>query len=88
MITIHSLPQLKGWNKPNKRLGQGYGSGKGSKSGRGDKGQNSREGTGKISAFFQGGQSRLTKGLGWKRGVKNPANNPKAKRKRIRYKVK
>jgi len=87
MFTLDSLPKLGGFRKKAKRLGQGYGSGKGSKAGRGDKGQKSREGH-KIKLGFMGGESRLTKGLGWKRGIKNPANNPSAKRKRIRYKVK
>ena len=87
MLTLTTLPKLKSWHKPAKRLGQGLGSGKGSKAGRGDKGQKSREGC-KISLTFQGGESALSKGIGWKRGVKNPANNPNAKRKRSKYKVK
>lgn len=87
MITLNALPKLKGYHKPAKRLGQGYGSGKGSKSGRGDKGQKAREGT-KIKMSFQGGQLSFAKGLGWKRGVKNPANNPKAHKKRTRFKSK
>jgi large subunit ribosomal protein L15 len=87
MLTLDSLSKLGGAHRRSKRLGQGYGSGKGSKAGRGDKGQKAREGH-KIKLSFQGGESRLVKGLGWKRGVKNPANNPRARRKRIRYKVK
>jgi|GEM_PF-2292072 len=87
MLSLTALPKLKSWHKAAKRLGQGYGSGKGSKAGRGDKGQKAREGR-KISLVFQGGESVLSKGIGWKRGVKNPANNPRAKHKRSKYKVK
>ena len=87
MLNLNSLPKLKGSHKPAKRLGQGYGTGKGSKAGRGDKGQKAREGK-KVSLTFQGGQLSFAKGLGWKRGVKNPANNPRAHRKRTRFKAK
>ena len=57
MFTLNALPKLGGCIKAAKRLGQGYGSGKGSKAGRGDKGQKAREGASrKISQTFQGGQ--------------------------------
>lgn len=87
MISLDLLPKLKGSRRRGKRLGQGFGSGKGAKAGRGDKGQKAREGH-KIKLSFQGGQLSFSKGIGWKRGVKNPANNPKAHKKRTRFKSK
>ena len=51
-MKLHALPKI---TKPkNKRLGRGYGSGKGGHtSSRGQKGQNSR---GSVPAWFEGGQ--------------------------------
>ena len=42
MISLHTLPKLKGQNKPAKRVGRGRGSGKGKTSSRGMKGQKAR----------------------------------------------
>jgi large subunit ribosomal protein L15 len=51
-----------------KRVGRGLGSGKGRYSGRGIKGQKSRAGSHKMSAGFQGGQTRLFMQIGKLRG--------------------
>ena len=54
--------------KPKKRVGRGYGSGKGSHtSGRGQKGQKSRTGS-NIAPWFEGGQLPLVKRLPMLRG--------------------
>jgi len=55
--------------RPRKRVGRGIGSGKGSTSGRGDKGQNSRSGVSMLG--FEGGQMPLYRRLP-KRGFNNP----------------
>ena len=55
--------------KARKRVGRGIGSGKGSTSGRGDKGQNSRSGVSLLG--FEGGQMPLYRRLP-KRGFHNP----------------
>ncbi len=53
-----------------KRVGRGDGSGKGTYSGRGMKGQNARSGGG-VRPGFEGGQNPLIKGLPMLRGFKN-----------------
>ena len=53
-----------------KRVGRGPGSGKGTYSGRGLKGQNSRSGGG-VRPGFEGGQNPQMKGLPMLRGFKN-----------------
>lgn len=53
-----------------KRVGRGNGSGAGTYSGRGSKGQKARTGGG-VRAGFEGGQNRLIKGLPMLRGFKN-----------------
>ena len=53
-----------------KRVGRGPGSGHGTYSCRGLKGQKSRSGGG-VNAFFEGGQTPLTKRLPYKRGFTN-----------------
>lgn len=58
--------------RPNrKRVGRGDGSGKGTYSGRGMKGQKSRSGGG-VRPGFEGGQNPQIKGLPMLRGFKNP----------------
>lgn len=54
--------------KPKKRLGRGYGSGKAKTSGRGTKGQKAR---GKTRPGFEGGQLPLIKRLPFRRGFGN-----------------
>lgn len=60
-MNLHELPKLSGANKKAKRLGRGYGSGKGSHTvGRGAKGALARN---KVSSSFEGGQLPLVKRL-------------------------
>jgi large subunit ribosomal protein L15 len=53
------------------RVGRGHGSGKMKTSGRGQKGQKARTGSG-IPAYFEGGQMRLSRRLPILRGFDNP----------------
>jgi large subunit ribosomal protein L15 len=57
-MQIHDLAPAPGSRKARKRVGRGNGSGHGTTSGRGDKGQNSRAGGGKGPGF-EGGQNPL-----------------------------
>ncbi len=69
MINLHSLPTSN--KKKAKRLGRGFGTGKGKTGGRGTKGQNAR---GKISithSHHEGGQRPLFKRLPYRRGKGN-----------------
>jgi len=60
----------KGAKRARKRVGRGDGSGHGSFSGRGMKGQNSRSGGG-VRPNFEGGQNPITKALPMMRGFTN-----------------
>ena len=64
------LKPPKGARRPRKRVGRGDGSGHGSFSGRGMKGQNSRSGGG-VRPSFEGGQLSLFKALPGMRGFTN-----------------
>ena len=66
----HDLRAPKGARRPRKRVGRGDGSGHGSFSGRGVKGQSSRSGGG-VRPGFEGGQLPLTKALPSMRGFTN-----------------
>lgn len=66
----HELRPPKGAKKDRKRVGRGNGSGNGTYSGRGVKGQNSRTGGG-VRPGFEGGQQRLIKGMPKMRGFTN-----------------
>ena len=68
-MELHDLKSKKGANKSRKRLGRGSGSGLGTTSGRGTKGQKSRSGGG-VRVGFEGGQMPLTRRLP-KRGFNN-----------------
>lgn len=68
MVSHTSLSPSKGSTKERKRVGRGNGSGKGTYSGRGVKGQGSRTGTGKFNPAFEGGQTPLFRRLPKKRG--------------------
>lgn len=71
MVSLNQLPKIH--QKRPKRVGRGWGSGKGKYAGRGNKGQGSRE---KAKWLFEGGQAKLQKRLPMIRG--------KAKNKTIR----
>ena len=66
----HELRPPRGAKHTRKRIGRGDGSGHGSYSGRGMKGQNSRSGGG-VRPGFEGGQLPLTKALPSMRGFTN-----------------
>ena len=66
----HDLRPPKGAKRPRKRIGRGDGSGHGSFSGRGMKGQNSRSGGG-VRVGFEGGQLPLIRRLPRVRGFTN-----------------
>ena len=66
----HQLRPPKGAKRPRKRIGRGDGSGHGSFSGRGVKGQKSRSGGG-VRASFSGGQLPIVKALPMMRGFTN-----------------
>jgi len=68
-MELHDLKSKKGANKTRKRLGRGSGSGLGTTSGRGTKGQKSRSGGG-VRVGFEGGQMPLIRRLP-KRGFNN-----------------
>ena len=66
----HELKPVKGANKERKRLGRGTGSGLGTTSGKGHKGQKARKGGGKTHPGFEGGQMPMTRRIP-KRGFSN-----------------
>lgn len=70
MIEQHKLKPPAGSKHERKRVGRGDGSGHGSYSGRGCKGQKSRSGGG-VRLGFEGGQLPLIKRLPRKRGFVN-----------------
>jgi large subunit ribosomal protein L15 len=69
-MQLHDLFPAPGSRKNRKRVGRGNGSGHGSTSGRGDKGQGSRAG-GTKGAGFEGGQTPLAMRLPKLPGFKN-----------------
>jgi len=69
-IELHDLRPPKGSRKARKRVGRGDGSGHGSYSGKGMKGQKSRSGGG-VRPGFEGGQLPLIKSLPSIRGFTN-----------------
>ena len=66
----NELRPPRGAKRARKRIGRGDGSGHGSFSGRGMKGQNSRSGGG-VRPNFEGGQLPITKALPMMRGFTN-----------------
>jgi large subunit ribosomal protein L15 len=68
MLSQNNVQSAAGSTKPRKRVGRGNGSGKGTYSGRGVKGQGSRTGIGKFNAAFEGGQTPLFRRLPKARG--------------------
>jgi large subunit ribosomal protein L15 len=61
-VKIHELKPPSGSRRPRKRVGRGNGSGHGTTSGRGGKGQKARSGV-SIPAWFEGGQMPLQRRL-------------------------
>ena len=70
-MKLHDLAPSEGAKKARKRVGRGNGSGHGTYSGRGSKGQKARAG-GAVNPRFEGGQSPLVLRLPYKRGFHNP----------------
>jgi large subunit ribosomal protein L15 len=70
MSKLHTLKPSTANKKPSKRLGRGNGSGKGTFSGKGCKGQNARTGGG-VRPGFEGGQTPLYRKLPKLKGFKN-----------------
>ena len=71
MVKIHDLAPAPGSRHASKRVGRGTGSGHGTFSGRGCKGQKARTGNNKVRPGFEGGQLPLIKRLPRKRGFTN-----------------
>lgn len=71
MLRQNSVAPAPGSRKNKKRVGRGNGSGHGTYSGRGCKGQKSRAGNNKVRPGFEGGQLPLIKRLPRKRGFTN-----------------
>ena len=72
-LGLDNLSPAPGSHRPRKRIGRGHGSGSGKTSGKGHKGQKSRNGV-SIPAWFEGGQMPLYRRIP-KRGFKSL--NPK-----------
>lgn len=70
-MRIHDLHPAPGAVTTRRRLGRGYGSGRGKTAGRGTKGQKARTG-GQIPRWFEGGQTPLHKRLPFKKGFRSP----------------
>jgi len=70
-MMLEKLSPAPGSKKKRKRVGRGDGSGHGTYSGRGCKGQKSRSGGNKMRPGFEGGQLPLIKRLPQKRGFVN-----------------
>jgi len=71
LVKIHELTPAEGSRHASKRVGRGIGSGHGTFSGRGCKGQKARSGNNKVRPGFEGGQLPLIKRLPRKRGFNN-----------------
>src|SRR5579883_1273560 len=67
-MKLNDLHPASGSHKRERRVGRGHGSGRGKTAGRGTKGQKARSG-GTIHRAFRGGQTRLSKGLPFLRGM-------------------
>lgn len=67
----NDLRPPKGAHRDRKRVGRGYGSGRGKTAGRGTKGQKARSNPG-IRVGFEGGQNPLIQRMPFKRGFTNP----------------
>jgi len=70
-VRLTDLRPGPGARTPRKRVGRGHGSGHVKTSGRGQKGQKARTGSG-IPAYFEGGQNRFSQRMPYLGGFKNP----------------
>jgi len=71
MIKLHQLKPYRGARKRRKVVGRGLGTGHGTYSGRGAKGQNARTGGG-VRPGFEGGRQPLIRQVPKLRGFKSP----------------
>jgi large subunit ribosomal protein L15 len=71
VLRQNNIAPAPGSRKDRKRVGRGNGSGHGTYSGRGCKGQKARSGNNKVRPGFEGGQLPLIKRLPRKRGFTN-----------------
>jgi large subunit ribosomal protein L15 len=71
LLRQNNIAPAAGSRKASKRVGRGNGSGHGTYSGRGCKGQKARAGNNKMRPGFEGGQLPLIKRLPRKRGFTN-----------------
>jgi large subunit ribosomal protein L15 len=71
LVKQHNIAPAPGSRHASKRVGRGNGSGHGTFSGRGCKGQKARAGNNKVRPGFEGGQLPLIKRLPRKRGFVN-----------------
>jgi large subunit ribosomal protein L15 len=71
VVKQNNIAPAPGSRKNRKRVGRGVGSGHGTYSGRGCKGQKARTGNNKVRPGFEGGQLPLIKKLPRKRGFTN-----------------
>jgi len=71
MSGLHNLKSFQGSKHSKKRIGRGNGSGHGTYSTKGNKGQKARSG-GQMAARFEGGQTPLVKRIPKLKGFKNP----------------
>ncbi len=69
-MKLSDLRPAAGSRQTSKRIGRGYGSGKGKTGGKGMMGQKARSGPNPYRTF-EGGQNRLTKRMPYLRGFKN-----------------
>ena len=74
-LSLHNLKPSKGAKHSKKRIGRGNGSGHGTFSGHGGKGQKARSG-GNIAPRFEGGQTPLVRRLPKLKGFTNPNRVP------------
>ena len=70
MLSLNNIKSTQGSRSTSKRLGRGNGSGKGTYSGRGCKGQNARSGGG-MPQWFEGGQTPLFRRMPKLKGFSN-----------------
>jgi large subunit ribosomal protein L15 len=75
MIKLHQLKPYKGSSKRRKVVGRGLGSGHGTYSGRGAKGQRARK-SGNVRPGFEGGRQPLIRQVPKLRGFKSPHAKP------------